>query len=390
MSFWVVLKKECTDNIRDRRTVLTSLSLAILGPIAFVAMMAFVLDRALGESDDPFEFAVIGAANAPQLMTYIDQQNSVITELEDVEDPTQLVRDGEQDLILVIAKDYAERYKKGNVNTLLLIHDSSNISATRKNLNQLRNTISQYNRTIGLLRLQLRGLDPSLTRPIQTQSVDVASPAARALTVLASLPYFLVLVIFMGGFYLAIDTTAGEREHGSLEPLLTQPISRNQLVLGKIGATSVFGAASLLVFLISLYFSIPFVPFERIGMSLEIGVAQLVPIFVLCLPLIVFAAALLTVVASFAKSYKEAQTYLSLVIVVPTMPIIIAQFLNIETTAPIMLVPSLAQSNLMTDFIKSEPVALLNVLISMSATSLYAAVFAALAIWLYKRERILG
>ena len=390
MSFSTVLQKECLDNLRDRRTLISAFSLAILGPIFFVGIMVFVLDRALGESDAPAEFSVIGAEHAPQLMAYLERENTKITRLDPVDNPQDLVTSGQHDLVLVIADDYAERYSKGNRNTLLLINDSSKLSAQRRHLGQLRGLIGNYSRTVGLLRLQLRGIAPELTQPIGTQLVDVASPAARALTVLASLPYFLVLAIFMGGFYLAIDTTAGEREHGSLEPLLTQPISRTQLVLGKIGATSVFGTATLLVFLISLYFSIPFVPFERIGMSLEIGINQLSSVLLVCLPLIFFAAALLTVVASFAKSYKEAQTYLTIVILIPTMPLIIAQFLNVEASNLIMLVPSLAQATLMTDFVKSEPVQSLHILISMGATTVYACLLAYVAIWLYNRERILG
>ena len=390
MSFRVVLAKECLDNMRDRRTLMSSFSLAILGPIFFVGIMVFVLQRALGETDDPTQFSVIGADHAPALMTFLRNQNTNITELDAVDDPKLLVSSGRHKLVLVVAEDYAQRYSRGNMNTLLLINDSSKISSTRTHLAQLRGLISRYSRTIGLLRMQLRGVDPGLTRPITTQSVDVASPAARALTILASLPYFLVLAIFMGGFYLAIDTTAGEREHGSLEPLLTQPTSRGQLVLGKIAATSVFGSASLVVFLISLYFSVPFVPFERIGMSLEIGLAQLVPVLFVCLPLIVFAAALLTVVACFAKSYKEAQTYLTIVILIPTMPIIIAQFLDVQTSNLVMLIPSLAQATLMTDFIKSEPVEWAHMFISIGATSVYAMLLTYIAVWLYNRERILG
>ena len=231
MSFLTVLKKECTDNFRDKRTLTSSFSLAILGPIFFVGIMAFVLDRALGESDEAIEFTVVGAQHAPQLMDYLRQQNTNIEEV-DAEEPQLLVTEGEHKLVLVINPDYADRYAQGNVNTLQLVHDSSQLNSTRRDLGTLRSHISQYSQTIGLLRLQLRGLDPSIARPIRTQELDVASPAARALTILATLPYFLVLVVFMGGFYLAIDTTAGEREHGSLEPLLTQPISRTQLVLG--------------------------------------------------------------------------------------------------------------------------------------------------------------
>lgn len=387
--FGVVFLKELLDNARDKRTLFSSFSVSILGPIFFVGVMVFVLDRALGESDDAITFAVVGAEHAPALMAQLEKQNTEISR-ESIAEPRDLVTNGQHKLVLVINPDYAERYQRGNVNTLTLIHDSSEISSTRRNLAQLRNMINQYSSTVGTLRLWLRGLDPSISRPISTQELDVASPAARALTILASLPYFLVLAIFMGGFYLAIDTTAGEREHGSLEPLLTQPVHRSHLVMGKIAATSVFGTLSLLIFLLSLYFSVPFVPFERIGMALEIGITQLLSVLIVSVPLIFFAAALLTVVASFAKSYKEAQTYLTIVVLVPTLPLILAQLTNVETTLAIMFVPSLSQANLMTDLIKGESVSLLNACISMITTSFYAGLLAWVAVLLYRRERILG
>ena len=389
MSFSVVFRKECLDNLRDKRTLMSSFSLAILGPIFFVGIMVFVLERALGESDEAIEFSVVGGEHAPQLMRYLEQQNTKIERVE-TDAPRELVTNGQHKLVLVISENYAERYSRGNVNSLLLIHDSSELNATRRHLSTLRGYINSYSRTVGLLRLQLRGIDPSLARPINTAEVDVASPAARALTVLASLPYFLVMVIFMGGYYLAIDTTAGEREHGSLEPLLTQPARREQLVLGKIAATAVFSAASLVVFLTSLYFAVPFVPFERIGMALEIGVAQLAPMFFICIPLLLFAAGLLTVVASFAKSYKEAQTYLTVVVLVPTLPLIFAQFMNVEQELAYMFVPSLSQAILTSDIIKGEYVAGINIAASMAATTLYAAALAGVSVYLYKRESILG
>ncbi|MEM7078141.1 MAG: ABC transporter permease [Pseudomonadota bacterium] len=389
MSFSVVLAKECVDNLRDRRTLISSFSLAILGPVFFVGIMVFVLERALGESDDSISFTVVGAEHAPGLMAYLEQQNTEIIR-EDADNPADLVTAGDHDLVLVVNPDYAERYAKGKINSLILIHDSSQINSTRRQLGTLRGYLNGYSRTIGSLRMMMRGVDPTLMRPITTQEQDVASPAARALTILASLPYFLVMVVFMGGFYLAIDTTAGEREHGSLEPLLTQPISRTDLVLGKIAATTVFGTLSVIVFLVSLYFAVPFVPFERIGMALEIGVGQLAGILVVVLPLVVFAAALMTVVASFAKTYKEAQTYLTIVILVPTLPIILAQFLNVETTLEYMFVPSLSQSILSTDLIKSEPIEPLLAGASMLATSVYAAIMTWVAIKLYSREGILG
>jgi sodium transport system permease protein len=203
------------------------------------------------------------------------------------------------------------------------------------------------------------------------------------------MPYLLVLVVFMGGFYLAIDTTAGEREHGSLEPLLTQPVDRAQLVLGKLTATVFFSAMSLALFLVSFVVAIPFVPLERVGMALEIGASECIAMFLVCVPLMVFAAALLAVVASFAKSYKEAQTYLSLVILVPTLPLIITQLMSVDTSTWLMLVPSLSQSTLINDIITGEPIAPLHIAMSVASTALLAAALAWLAIRLYRRERIL-
>lgn len=385
----VVLRKECLDNFRDTRTILSSFSLAVLGPIFFVGLMVFVIEQALGEADEPITFAVVGAEHAPQLISHLSQYNVKVTPIA-TDSPRRLVTEGDHDLVLVISPNYADRYARGNVNTLQLIHDSSKINATRRHLMLLSAHISQYSQTVGALRMQLRGVDPTLINPIVAREVDVSSPAARALTILASLPYFLVLVIFMGGFYLAIDTTAGEREHGSLEPLLTQPITRTQLVLGKIGATSLFGGISLAIFCVSLAFAIPFVPFRRLGMALTLGVEQLLPIFVICTPLLLFAASLLTVVASYAKSYKEAQTYLTLVVLVPTLPLIFAQLTNVQTNWGVMFVPSLSQANLMTDIIKGEAITALNVGTSMLTTLVYGSLLAWLSVRLYSRERILG
>ena len=386
--FMTVLRKECTDNMRDRRTIISSFSLALLGPALFVGLMAFVLNTALGTSTDEVALTVVGSENAPQLVSYLEQQNTEISR-EELEDPKQAVIDGSHDLILVIPETYAERFSNGEINSLPLIYDSSSLGKARRNYNQVRDMIRRFAQGIGFLRLQLRGVDPSITAPVLVQEVDTASPAARALTILATLPYLLVLVIFMGGFYLAIDTTAGEREHGSLEPLLSQPTSRTQLVLGKITATSIFGAMSLVLFLASLAVAVPFVPLHKIGMSLEIGLGASVGIFLVALPLIFFAASLLTVVASFAKSYKEAQTYLTIVILVPTMPLIIAQLLGVEASTLLMLVPSLSQSTLISDLIVGEPVEWLHLVVSALTTGTLGAGLAWLAISLYRRESIL-
>jgi sodium transport system permease protein len=386
--FFVVVRKECVDNLRDRRTIISSLALALLGPALIVGLMTLVLDTTLGEAREPYALAVTGSEHAPELVAFLERQNVVIERVA-VDDPRAAVEDGGYPLLLVIDADFGERFRAGRMNSVALVYDSAGIGTTRRNAALTRQYLQAYSQRLATLRLQLRGVDPEIVSPIVVEDLDTASPAARALTLLATLPYLLVLVIFMGGFYLAIDATAGEREHGSLEPLLSQPIPRTALVLGKIVATALFGALSLALFLASLALSLPFVPLHKVGMSLALGAGDAVLMFVLCLPLVVLAAALLTVVASFARSYKEAQTYLTLVILIPTLPLVVTQVLGLDPGTLYMLIPSLSQADLVTSVIRGEPLEGLHVAASVTGTSLLAVSLAAIAIAIYRRERIL-
>lgn len=386
--FSVVLAKECRDNFRDSRTILASFSLALLGPALFAAMMAFVLNTTLGESRESFRLAVVGSEHAPRLMEHLGRFNVELAPV-NLNDPREAVRDGREDLVLVIEADYPRRLQAGERAAVTLIHDSSRMGTARRNYSRAQQMIGQYSRKLGILRVQLRGMDPALLSPVAVSEVDTASPAARAMTLLTVLPYLLVLVVFMGGFYLAIDATAGEREHGSLEPLLSQPISRAQLVLGKVAAASVFSAISTALFLVGLSLALPFVPLHKVGMSLAIDLAACIKMFLVSLPLVFLGASLLTVVASFAKSYKEAQTYLTVVILIPTLPLIVTQMLNLEATTALMLIPSFSQATLTSDLIKGEALEWAHVAASMGVTTLLAALTAWVAVVLYKRERML-
>ena len=385
--FLTVLAKECTDNIRDYRSVFSSLSVALLGPLLVVGLLIFVLDKTLRDYEEPIAFTLIGAEHAPGLVAYLRANNTQVDQREPVEDPSTLIELGEAEIILVIQPNYGERYTEGRQNQLALFFDSSSYSSGRRDLATLDRLIERYSDTIGTLRLRYRGIQPGLIRPIQTRKIDVSSPADRALMIFSSIPYLLMLVIFTGCFYLAIDATAGERERGSLEPLLTQPISRFHLVLGKVIAAAAFSLLNLMVFLISLYFALQLVPFESIGMSLELNLLQLIMIIAITSPLTLFAASLLTIVSAFSKSYKEAQTYLSFVIIIPTLPLIITQIVGIEPSLGSMFVPSLGQSILISQIIKGEAVSYINILLSVCATLSITLLLLIQAVKMYQREQ---
>ena len=385
--FLTVLAKECTDNIRDYRSLFSSLSVALLGPLLIVGLLTFVLDKTLRDFEEPIPFTLMGADYAPNLVAYLRANNTRIDQREAVDDPSTLIKSGEAEIILVIQPNYGERYTEGEQNQVALFFDSSSYSSGRRNLTTLVQLIERYSNTIGMLRLHYGGIQPGLIAPIKTRKIDVSSPADRALMIFSSIPYLLVLVIFTGCFYLAIDATAGEKERGSLEPLLTQPISRFQLVLGKVIAASSFSLLNLTITVISLYFALQLVPFERIGMSLELNLLQLLMIIAVTSPLTLFAASLLTVVSAFSKSYKEAQTYLSFVIIIPTLPLIITQIVGIEPSLGSMFVPSLGQAILTSQIIKGEAISYTHVLLSVGATLSMALLFLLQAIKMYQREQ---
>ena len=190
--------------------------------------------------------------------------------------------------------------------------------------------------------------------------------------------------------YLAIDTTAGERERGSLEPLLALPVTRDRLLLGKILATCLFMALSLILSLTSFFVVLRFMPFEQLGMTPNFGPGVLLATFLVFAPFILLGAALMTLVASFTKSYREAQTWLSVVLIAPTMPILIVSILMLRPQLEFMFVPALSQHLLLVDMVKNEPVNALHVMISVASTLTLGALLTWVCARLYRREGLLG
>ena len=156
--FLTVLAKECTDNIRDYRSLFSSLSIALLGPLLIVGLLIFVLDKTLRDFEEPIAFSLMGADHAPNLVAYLRANNTQIDQREPVEEPSKLIESGEAELILVIQPNYSERYNEGQQNQLAVFFDSSSYSSGRRDLATLDQLIERYSDTIGMLRLRYRGI----------------------------------------------------------------------------------------------------------------------------------------------------------------------------------------------------------------------------------------
>jgi sodium transport system permease protein len=386
-----VFAKEFLENLRDRRTLVSALLFGpLFGPLLFGLMVSRMLNQSIAESDEPLKLTISGSEHAPGLAHYLEAHGVKLTQTNLSEDEARAaVRGGTAQVVLIIPMEYAPRFAAATPAPVLLIADSAD-SQTRKNADRARVILGGYASTVAQLRLQARGINPLLAAPVAVNDVDVATPAGRAVVVLGLMTYFVLFAVLMGGLYLAIDSTAGERERGSLEALLCLPVARSSLVGGKLLATCAYMCISLALSLTAFVCVFRFVPLERLGMSGNLGWGTALTFFAICLPFVPLGAALMIFVASFTRSYREAQTYLTTVLLVPTLPIAFASIYSLRTKSSLMLIPSLSQHLLMTSVLKDEAVAGRDVWVSAAASLAAALVLMVLTARHWRRETMLG
>ena len=392
MRTWLtVFRKEVLDNVRDRRTLASALIMGpLFGPLLFAFVINLSIERSLDDIERVIELPVIGAEHAPNLRRYIESRNiDVVEGPADRDAALAAVSVGEHDVVLVIPEEFAGQFEASMPARVEVIADQSNSQAGRQ-ARRVRSALRAYNQELTGIRLSARGISPLALRPLNIDDVDVSTPSGRSAILLGMMSYFFIFALLMGGMYLAIDTTAGERERGSLEPLLALPVTRNQLLIGKIAATCLFMALSLSLSLVSFFVALQFMPLDELGMTPNFGPLTVVAAFFVLAPFILLGAAVMTLVASFTKSYREAQTWLSVVLLAPTLPILIVSILTLRPRIEFMFVPSLSQHLLLIDMVKNEPLDPLHVAISAGSTLLLGGLLTWVCARLYRREGLLG
>jgi sodium transport system permease protein len=389
LRIWLVFSKEIKDNLRDRRSLISALSSSLIGP-GILLLMIFILGKTFGQDyqEKPLTLAAIGLENAPALAQFLEQNN--VTFEDGPEDPEAAVRDGNLDVVLVIeGGQYAEDFAAGRPASVRLVLDSSRQSSMPA-IERTRGLLNAYAQQIATLRLMARGLNPSVIRPLTIEERDLATPETQSLLFLNMMPYFMVLVVFIGGMYVVIDATAGERERGSLEPLLIVPVQRWELVLGKLSAALPFAAFAVLLTLGAFWLGFNFIPLEDIiGFQLALSAPALAGIFLIALPMILLASALQMIVATFTRSFKEAQTYVSLMALLPALPGLGVAFLPIKPGLIYMLIPTFGQQLLINQLMRAEPLNPLYVTVSTLATLVVSGALIYVAVRLYQREQII-
>ncbi len=382
----VVFLKEVLENLRDRRTVLNALVMGpLLGPLLFAGMVSVMTNRELDKAEKSLEVSVIGAELAPNLVDALQQQGLKLKPA--IADPEQKIRDQDEEVVVRITKDFAESWKKGEPAQVDLLYDSSQRDAS-SSVDRVSKMLERYSRRTGTMRLVARGISPQVITPLVVGERDLSTPQSRSALLFSMLPYFLIISGFIGGMYLAIDTTAGERERQSLEPLLINPVARWKIMVGKLLATFAFAMASLCLALLAFAFSGYIIPTEKLGMNLHLGPHFALLALLVMAPLVLLASALQTLIAAFAKSYREAQTYLSLLMLLPMLPTLMLAMLPLKAKLWMMTVPLLGQHLLITKLVRGEMISGVDVATCVSCGFAIAFIVSVLTAHVYRSERL--
>ena len=383
-----VTLKEIKDNFRDKRSFFFSLIYGpIVMPLLVVLPMVIAIKTTKIDFDSTTDICVIGIEYAPNLVKHLRENNLVA--VAPPENYLEKIREGKLDLVMEISPAYPRQFRAGERAMVSLYVNQAN-KDSRKIFTQVRSVLHGYSENLGYWRMRARGLDPEIDNVLNIVEQDLSSEGFGG-DIFGWLFYFLfAFAMIMGGFYLAVDSTAGERERNSLEPLLSLPLSRQAIVLGKYLAILAFIFISGILTATSLFLLFTFLPYDELAVIASFDAVIIYKGFVLSLPLVFLISSLLMAAAAFTKSTKEAQTYISLLMIFPMIPMFLGQFTTIGATSLTMLIPFFSQFQLIEKTIKSETVPTDLVVISTSSTLVMAVLLIVLAIWLYRRDKIVG
>jgi sodium transport system permease protein len=387
MTIFVIIVKEIIDNLRDRQTLFYAL---LFGPVLLPLTLGGTLVASFKQISIDFDqveiLPVVNGDRAPNLVEFLYANNiDVEPAPDDIEDSVRYAR---SQVILEIPEEFSESLRNAQPAPLTLHVNHADKDST-KAARRIQAILQAYEHTINALRLQHRGIDPSTFNAFDITVNDVSNDGANGQLLGSMLPFLFIMSMVLGGYYLAIDTTAGERERQSLEPLLSLPLSRSAIVFGKYGATLCFVTLSALLTAGSVYTLFQLFPVDLMGGQVRFDGGTLFRAFLLVSPLLLFISALLITVSAVTRSTKEAQTYLGLMMILPMAPFFVLQFVNVHSTIWTMPFPMMSQYQLLESAVLGDTIPGLHIALSVGGTILSTLLLLAVASRLYQRERIL-
>jgi sodium transport system permease protein len=382
----IVAGKEIVDTIRDRRAMLVTLLTAIAAGPVFLALI-FNMTANQADKARELKLPVAGAEYAPALIAFLEREQVVIQPAP--ADYEAKIRAGDLDVTLWIDPAFEADVAAGKAATVRLVYDRSRDRA-RAAINSAESLLFAYSRLWGTQRLVLRGIATEVARPLKIEDVDLATPQQSGSLILFLVAFYGLFASMMGGMAPALDATAGERERGSLEPLLATPLTPLQLALGKWAAIGLFDVVVVVLTLMGFYLTLNFVPLPAIGVPFLFGAHELARFLWILAPLIALLSALLLYVGMRGRSLKEAQANVGVLLFLSTM-LPFVQLMAQKREPPWLLwTPISAQYTLLTRALRGDAITAVDWLQSALAPTLLTVIALVAVARLLGRETMLG
>ena len=382
---FVVFRKELKDSARDRRAILAIVIGVLVGPAVIGFMVNRLADRQ--RQAEQVRIPVVGAEHAPALMDWLRAQWGV-TIVTGPRDPEQAVRSAQEDVVLVIPPDFAERFRSSRAAPVKLVADGSRESSTPQ-VRRVKTLLERYSGEVAAMRLVAHGVSPQVVTAVRVDEIEVSTAQQRAATILNFLGLFLLMSALTGGMQVATDSTAGERERGSLEPLLVNPVPRSALVGGKWLAAS---AASLLAVALAMGFCVGMLKLvlaADVGVRIPFGPMQFITMAIAAVSVCPLSAAVQLFVGTYSRSFKEAQSYIGILMTLPVMAIgVLGAIYPLKSQLWMYAVPLLSQYTLVTNVIGGTTPGILSFAITTVVSLAIAMLLVALTTRLFRSERI--
>jgi sodium transport system permease protein len=383
----IVFLKEFRETLRDRRSLVLLALFTLMYPVMLGVILNQQITRATKPEREGIELAVINAGQAPNLMAQLKQKNITVQPVGSMDEDkiTELLRARKVVALLRISDRYAENYLAMRPARVELWFDSASDNGARQR--DVEEVLQAYSSSVASARLLAHGVSPATVAPVQLQRYDTGTNASRSAGLIGSILGFLFFPAFICGLSAAVDSTAGERERRSLEVLMSQPARAWELVVGKWLAAASLAVIGITFELMLAHAILSWLPLEEIGMSWRVTTADLLMVCIASVPLSLFAAALQVAVAMNARSFKEAQSVLSFVVLVPMIPGIAVSMLALKTATWMYAVPMLSNQTLLREIAKGEALGALPFVLTFLSSMLPALAAAAFASWRMKSER---
>ena len=320
ITLWIICKKELRDALRDKRSLRLAFLPAVYFVGAFVGTVFLYLhfqNEASGKGSEPIQLPVLGAEHLPPLIDWLQEQGVKVKQVGD--DAYAQVEQKNLEYALIIPQEAEHQFAAGEHVVVWLAYDITN-NKLQTSIGFIKQQIWSWNSRMGSLRLLSRGISPAIANPVLLREMNVASDQKMGFFVMTSLPMFLILSVFIASVGFSADMTAGERERRSLESLLITPAPSLAIILGKWLSCLMLTFSVLIVELALLAVAFAFMPFNQLGLRVDVSVADLFGIFAALTSLAVIAVSLQHTIAIFARSFKDAQTYMSLMVFLPMLP----------------------------------------------------------------------